>query len=250
MFTGHSVLPASSCYALGGPTGSFKSHFVLEMANWIARAGGTIAFSENESKFNIDMARAVMGRTLGQRVYVRECLSFNAVQECLIEDIKTFDALEEESRSPLLQIVDSIVGNATESKQKKLKNEGSIERDYNANALAASNFLPSYMPMLAKKPYFGIWVTHTKEEKEGTGKFAKVTDRMKGGDVWQYRCRMAFVLKRLSDKPKWDDDNWVVNLKFKFVKDASNSSYTFCYGRYTGKISGCRIFEKEKLIFG
>jgi hypothetical protein len=226
MFTSQSVLQASSCFALGGPTGSFKSHFVLEIANWIARAGGTISLAENESKFNADMARAVMGREIGQRVWVRECKRFNQVQEFLTHGIKKHDEMEDGERPPHLQIVDSVVGNSTESQQAKLKTEGSIERGYPANALAAANFLPSYLPMLAKKPYFGLWVTHSKDETEGTGKFAKTRTRLKGGDIWQYRCRLAFVLRRVTTKPEWKNNNWMVRLKLQLLKDAGIRGFT------------------------
>ena len=226
MFTGHSILQASSCYALGGPTGSFKSHFVLEIANWIARAGGYISLAENESKYNADMARAVMGREVGQRVWVRECKTFNEVEECLVYGVKKYNEIDTDQRPPHLQIVDSIVGNSTESQQTKLKNEGSIERSFATNALAAANFLPSYLPMLAQQPYFGIWVTHSKDETEGTGKFAKTTTRLKGGDIWQYRCRLALVLRRVSAKPEWKNHNWSVRLKLQLLKDAAIRGFT------------------------
>jgi hypothetical protein len=219
MFTGHSVLPLSSCYALGGPTGAFKSHLSLEIARWVSGISGAIMFSENEVKYNPDMARAVMGRKRGEQVWVYKCKSFNQVQNTLIDGIKRRDAYN--TVAPIMQIVDSVVGNATESSQKKVKDQGEVERGYPPNALAAANFLPNYMAMLSDKPYLGLWVTHSKDVKESMGPYEKVTTVLKGGGTWEYRCRMAFILKRVSENPKYEDTAWSVKLKLQFKKDAA-----------------------------
>jgi hypothetical protein len=216
MFVGHSVLPVSSCYALAGPTGSFKSHLVVEMARWVLNSGGYTILAENESKYNKDMAEAVIGQS-ARDIYVYKCASFNQVEQSLISSLKKADA--EEKNPLLLQIIDSIVGNATQSSQEKVRKEGEIERGYPPNALAAANFLPNYMPMLAHKPYLGIWVTHSKEEKENTYQPSVVT--LKGGGSWEYRCRVAFLLNRVSEKPECDDRIWKIRLMLKLKKDAS-----------------------------
>ena len=239
MFTGLSVLPASSCYALGGPTGSFKSHFVMEIARWIAKAGGFTLLAENESKYNPDMAQAVMGRKFASKVWVEQCQTFNEVEEALIEKLKQVNALARDSRMPLLEIVDSIVGNATEGQNKKIDRDGSIERGYPSNALAAANFLPSYMPRLNGKPYFGVWVTHHKMAQDDYG---NEYDVLKGGDNWQYRCRLAFVLRRMSKNPKWDDRVWAVKLGLSLIKDSSVRGFRLpVVVRSTGDI----IHDKE-----
>lgn len=217
MFTGHSVLPASSCYALAGPTGSFKSHLVIEFARWILSSGGYAILAENEAKYNKDMAEAVIGPAASD-IYVYKCASFNQVEQSLTTSVKKAD---DEKHPPLmLQIVDSIVGNSTESQQAKVKKDGELERDYPANALAAANFLPNYMPMLGNKPYLGVWVTHSKEEKSNNPYTApEIT--MKGGGAWEYRCRIAFILNRISNKPVYDDRIWSLKLMLTLKKDAA-----------------------------
>jgi len=220
MFTGHSVLPVSSCYALAGPTGAFKSHLVVEMARWVLNSGGYTILAENESKYNKDMATAVIGPRADD-VYVVKCANFNQVQQSLISSLKKADA---EKNNPLmLQIIDSIVGNSTESSQEKVKKDGEIERGYPSNALAAANFLPNYMPMLGNKPYLGVWVTHSKEEK--VDMYTPVTVTLKGGGTWEYRCRIAFILNRISEKPEFKDRTWKVRLALKLKKDASVRGY-------------------------
>jgi hypothetical protein len=216
MFVGHSVLPVSSCYALAGPTGSFKSHLVVEMARWVLNSGGYTILAENESKYNKDMAEAIIGESASD-IFVVKCKSFNQVQQTLTSSLKKADA--EEENPLLLQIIDSIVGNATDSSQDKVRKEGEIERGYPPNALAAANFLPNYMPMLGNKPYLGIWVTHSKEEKENIYQPTVVT--LKGGGTWEYRCRIAFILNRVSEKPECDDRIWKIRLMLKLKKDAS-----------------------------
>jgi hypothetical protein len=119
----------------------------------------------------------------------------------------------------MLQVIDSIVGNATDSSQVKVQREGAIERDYPANALAAANFLPNYMPMLGNRPYLGVWVTHSKEEKKDTYSPTIVT--LKGGGTWEYRCRIAFILNRITEKPEYNSRMWKVRLKITLKKDAA-----------------------------
>jgi hypothetical protein len=219
MFTGHSVLPLASCYVLGGPTNSFKSHFAFEIARWVASLNGVVALAENEGKYNQDMPCALMGRELGTQVWVYECTTFNQVQSSLVDGIDRRDKYD--TTVPMMQIIDSIVGNATESNLKKLRNTGEIERGYPANALAAANFLPSYIPMLSKKPYMGLWVTHSKDVEEMLGKCKRVSTTLKGGSKWESQCRMAFILRRISDNPKYEDRVWTVRLKLQLKKDAS-----------------------------
>ena len=216
MFVGHSVLPLSSCYALAGPTGSFKSHLVLEMARWVLNSGGYTILAENESKYNKDMANAVIGPG-AKDVFVCKCHSFNEVQKTLISSIKKADA--EKDDLLMLHIIDSIVGNATDSQHEKIQKEGSIERGYPSNALAAANFLPTYMPMLGNKPYLGVWVTHSKEEKYDP--YRAPTVELKGGGNWQYRCRIAFILNRITEKPEYHDRTWSIRLLLTLKKDAA-----------------------------
>jgi hypothetical protein len=223
MFTGHSVLPLSSCYVLAGPTSSFKSHLALEIARWVSGVGGAILLAENETKYIRDMAHAVMGRTRGKHVWTCKCKTFNQVQNALINGIKRRDAFK--TNVPMMQIVDSIVGNTTESSQKKLKDKGEVERGYQANALAASNFLPGYLPMLAEKPYLGLWVTHVRDVREVCGPYEKVTTTLKGGGTWEYRCCMALILRRISEKPKYTDKTWMVRLKLQLKKDAGVQTF-------------------------
>jgi hypothetical protein len=220
MLTGHTVLPVSSCYALAGPTGSFKSHLVLEIARWVANVNGAVVLAENEAKYNADMARAVMGRQYGKRVWVYNCTSFNQVQQTMMRSLERMNS-QTDGDIPMLQIVDSIVGNATESSQDKVKREGEIERGYPPNALAAANFLPNYMPCLGNKPYLGVWVTHSSETTEGTGPYARKVTSLKGGGSWEYRCRIAFILTRSSELPVYDDRTWQVQLILKLKKDAA-----------------------------
>jgi hypothetical protein len=158
MFFRHSVLPAASCYALGGLQNSWKSHLAMEMARWIIHAGGITFLEENENKYNPDMPVAVMGVAAARQVIVKRCGSFNEVQNGLVEQLETYRKLPSEKQVPFLQIVDSVVGNSTQSQQKSLVQEGEIERGYPLITLAAANFLPSYMPMLSDLPVFGLWI--------------------------------------------------------------------------------------------
>lgn len=254
MFTSQTVLPVSSCYALAGPTNSFKSHLVMDISNWAARSGGVVHFIENESKYNPDMARAVMGHELASRVWVVQASDFTQVQEELVSGIsKTDKARNNRANSvrSMLQIVDSIVGNATSARQTKVKTEGHIERDYPDNALAAANFLPSYMPMLNHKPYIGIWVTHYGEAKEGNGPYARTVPKLKGGGSWEYRCRMAFIVKRISEKPEYIAKAWHVNLVLFLKKDAGVRNYRLPVTVKSGgsithdEITGETLFNRE-----
>jgi hypothetical protein len=219
MLTGSSVLPLSSCYILAGPTNSFKSHFAFEIARWIASINGIVALAENEVKYNRDMPPAVMGRTLGEQVWIYECQTFNQVESSLVDGIDRRDKYE--TTVPMMQIVDSIVGNSTASNAKKLRDSGEIERGYPANALAAANFLPSYLPMLSQKPYLGLWVTHSKDVEKQCGPFTQTITTLKGGGSWESRCRVALVLRRISDMPKYEDMTWIVRLKLQLKKDMS-----------------------------
>ena len=233
MFVGHSVLPVSSCFALAGPTGAFKSHLVVEIARWILNSGGYTLLAENENKYNKDMAKAIIGHKASD-VYVYECASFSQVQQALIGSLKKVNK-EQAKEPPLtLQIVDSIVGNATGSQQEKVQKEGQVERDYPSNALAAANFLPVYMPMLGNKPYIGLWVTHSKEEPKETA-YQKPKITMKGGGTWEYRCRIAFILERITTKPKYADRVWKVGLKLTLKKDMADRGFSLPFaiiGRY------------------
>ena len=251
MFAGHSVLPVSSCFALAGPTGAFKSHLVVEIARWVLNSDGYALLAENENKYNKDMAKAIIGQRASD-VYVYECASFSQVQQALIGSLKKVNR-EQAKEPPLtLQIVDSIVGNATGSQQEKVQKEGQVERDYPSNALAAANFLPVYMPMLGNKPYIGLWVTHSKEEpKETTYQKPKIT--MKGGGTWEYRCRIAFILERVTTKPKYTDRTWRVGLKLTLKKDMADRGFCLPFtivGRYvpitdesTGEIYSERVVK-------
>jgi len=214
MFVGHSVLPVSACYALAGETGTYKSHLVLEMARWVLNSGGYTILAENEAKYNKDMAEAIIG-TAAEDIYIYKCLNFNQVQQSLIASLKSANA--EKENPLLLQIVDSIVGNSTKSSQDKTWKAGEKERDYPANALAAANFLPDYMPQLNNRPYMGVWVTHSKEEKEDMYHPTIVT--LKGGGTWKYRCRIAFILNRVSVKPECKNHVWRVRLRLSQIKD-------------------------------
>ena len=233
MFVGRSVLPVSSCFALAGPTGSFKSHLVVEMARWILNSGGYTLLAENETKYNKDMAKAIIGQQ-AQEVYVYNCASFSQVQQALLGSLKKVN--KEQGKEPplLMQIVDSIVGNATGSQQDKVLKAGQTERDYPSNALAAANFLPVYMPMLGNKPYIGLWVTHSKEEpKENAWQAPKIS--MKGGGTWEYRCRIAFILERITTKPKYADRTWKVGLKLTLKKDMADRGFSLPFaviGKY------------------
>jgi hypothetical protein len=246
MFTCQSVLPAEACYVVGGPTGSYKSHFALEMASWIAKAGGVVQFIENEVKYNPDMAQAVMGKDLGVRVWTTKSKSFTQVQDELTAGILK---MNEAGQTTMLQIVDSIVGNATKSKQEKVKSEGHSDRDYPDSALAAANFLPSYLPMLANRPYYGAWITHYTEKTDGAGIFARKIHHLKGGGEWEYRVRMAFILKLVSPKVDWNARAWSVNLRFELKKAAGIVSFRM---PVTVRSSGDIIYdevENETLFY-
>jgi hypothetical protein len=223
MFTSQTILPVSAAYILGGPTGAFKSHLAMEIAGWVAGAGGVTQFIENEVKYNPDMAKAVMGYFAGERVHLSCPTSFTQVQDELTAGVEKMDKegiKAGRKLGPFLQIVDSIVGNATEAKQKKVHTEGHSERDYPDNALAAANYLPSYVPNLANKPYIGLWITHYSEVKDGQGPYARTIHKFKGGGSWEYRARMGFIIKRVTDMPKYDDRVWTVGVVLAMKKDA------------------------------
>jgi hypothetical protein len=65
---------------------------------------------------------------------------------------------------------------------------------------------------------FGI-STHTKEAKEGTGKFAKTLVSMKGGGEFQYRCRAAIVVHRAEAKTKYEGTTSTIRLTLSLLKD-------------------------------
>ena len=78
------------------------------------------------------------------------------------------------------------------------------------------------MPMLGNKPYIGLWVTHSKEEpKEKPYQAPKIA--MKGGGIWEFRCRIAFILERTTTKPKYTDRTWKVGLRLTLKKDMADT---------------------------
>jgi hypothetical protein len=235
LFTGCSVLQASSCYAVGGASGSGKSHFMFEVAKWISRIGGLVHFIENEQKFNEDMAVAVMGRQLAERCYVHSSYSFEEVQNLLNKVLNNQSKLPSEKQLPLLQIVDSIIGSSSQKEQENLDKQGSLGRSYPMVALLASKFLPAYKPKLAEKPYVAFFISHTSETIETRGKIELVDYHMKGGGEWMYCCRMTFILdSRYSGKQKLDEDSgeWLKKMRIRLLKDQCIGHYTLpCFVR-------------------
>lgn len=193
------ALPLGKLIGLRGLPKTKKSGLSFEIYRWFRTAcGGLGTLIEHESKFNSEWAASIIGYddidTLG---YV-EASSVDEWQKYLQEVTRLMWAKMVGTKTkpglgthfPFLVIVDSILGKSTEETQAKLIKQGSMTRNFPAEALSIKNFLQAFPQQIVRKPFSVVLINHLKPKQNDQG---FVVDSSPGG--YAVAFQLSFDIK-------------------------------------------------------
>lgn len=181
--------PLSVVWQVVGAQGLGKSALIAEFGRWFDEAGGGLVLCENETKFNDQWYRSLMGSAYDTRAQIHRCDSLEDWQEHLTGSINAMKRVMIGTAEnpgpgrtvPLLFAVDSIMGKQSRDTEAKilgvklesgLRNEageGSAKRGHPLEALLITRYMRTIPAALDNWPFSLVLVNHLKMAADEAG---------------------------------------------------------------------------------
>lgn len=187
---GQDVFPLGLVMQLVGKYGTCKSAMLAEFGRWFDMAGGGLNLVDNETKFNPQWYRSIMGREVfDRRVPFYRSTSLEDAQRQLtfaIKQTKLAMIGTKENRGPgrtipILLGVDSIMGKQSEGVQEQIfgivgkdgkpgtTGDGAASRGHPIEALILTRYMRTVPGMIDQWPFALVLINHLRINKDDGG---------------------------------------------------------------------------------
>jgi len=227
-------LPLQCVYQIVGPQGCYKSTFAVEIVRWHILCGGYGQLNEAETKPTPELRNSVLNWDVA-RLHIEDCATFEDWQrKVLIGNERMQKNLMKNEllgrRIPFCQIVDSLMGKASEITLKKIKEVGHASPHFPIEAREMADFMRAFPQDTLGWPFTFVGVNHLKINKDAqTGevdynipggwslKFqcAAIIEMERIGKIREYANYKAATVKLNTLKNSYGADNVRINVRFK-----------------------------------
>jgi len=219
------VFPLSLILQLVAKTGVGKSGLLAEFGRWFFLAGGGMFLFENETKFNPNWYRSILGKNFFEKLVIHRCQSIEDWQRHLtftLQNVQRFmlgtKAQPGPGRTfPVLFGVDSIMGKMSEDTQEKILGKmteknirgttgvGAADRGHPIEALKITRYIRTIPQELDQWPFTLVLINHLRTSRNEEG----IEERRKaGGEQVNFQESFEIELNRFGSKKiecsKWE----------------------------------------------
>src|SRR5690606_21938882 len=245
------VLPLSRIIQVVGTEGTCKSGLCFEFARIFKEHSGIAFLLEAETKYAEDFATSIINGSSGAKdtmIHI-PCTSLEDWQKKALFTVeycknfmtkKTADNPNPKGRiQPVLMILDSIMGKASEETQDKIIKAGYADRAFPLEAMKLTSFMRTFPQLLEKLPITFIAVNHLKPQKAENGPHLERHKAGGRGISFQETIELEMSKDRSPNIHLASDDSFEVgglNLKIKCIKNGLGE---------TGRAISARILWKH-----